>query len=281
MERPLRHHRPSVGILGFGAFGRLIARHLHPYLPLYAHDPAMTSGAEEACVTHADLPAVARCPIVILAVPVERMGEAIAAIAPHLQPGAVVLDVGSVKLRPAEMMRQGLPADVEVVATHPLFGPQSARGGIRGLKIAICPVRGRTWRRIAAFLRRVLGLRVILTTPEAHDREAAASQGLTHLIAALLLRMEPLPRHMTTASFDLLMRAVDMVRHDAPEVSRAIAQANPYSAEVRARFLDLAASLREGQEKRGDPEEFASPHFVPAWGSSVHRIRDSISSSGI
>jgi prephenate dehydrogenase len=140
-------------------------------------------------------------------------------------------------------MRRGLPRHVDIIATHPLFGPQSARDGIVGLKIAVCPIRGDKGPRVAAFLRSVLGLDVIVTTPEAHDRDAAMVQGLTHLIAKVLVQMEPLPTRLTTRSFDLLLEAVGMVRHDAPEVFHAIERTNPYSREVRRRFFDLAYAL--------------------------------------
>lgn len=231
----------DIGIIGFGAFGRLMARHLAPHFSLCAYDPAPGSGMEG--VMQVDLPAAASCPIVILAMPVGAMEETVRAIGPHLRRGVLVLDVGSVKVNPAAIMRRGLPAHADIVATHPLFGPQSARDGIRGLKIAVCPVRGRRAPRVAAFLRKVLGLDVILTTPEAHDREAAMVQGLTHLVAKVLVQMEPLPSRMTTRSFELILQAVGMVRHDAPEVFRAIEQANPYSHGVRRRFFDLASAL--------------------------------------
>ena len=136
-----------------------------------------------------------------------------------------------------------LPNHVDIVATHPLFGPQSATTGIKGLKIAVCPLQGRRHARLAAFLRKALGLTVIMTTPEDHDQEAAVVQGLTHLIAKVLLRMGPLPTRMTTKSFDLLSEAISMVQHDAPEVFEAIEKANPYSETVRRRFFGLAASL--------------------------------------
>jgi prephenate dehydrogenase len=174
---------------------------------------------------------------------VSALSSVIAAIKPHLRPGALVLDVGSVKVTPAAIMERELPATVDIVGTHPLFGPQSARDGIAGLKIAVCPIRGQRGWRMAAFLRKALGLTVIVTTPDAHDREAATVQGLTHLIAKVLVRMEPLPTRMTTASFDLIARAVEMVRYDAPEVFMAIERANPYSGEVRERFFALAAEL--------------------------------------
>ena len=158
---------------------------------------------------------------------------------------------------PAEIMRRGLPEQVEIVATHPLFGPQSARDGIKGLKIAVCAIRGRRGPRVAAFLRRALGLSVVMTTPEAHDREAATVQGLTHLIANVLVQMEPLPTRMTTRSFDLLMQAVSMVRHDAPEVFQAIERSNPYSQQVRRRFFDLASAL--DAELADIPSQVRSP----------------------
>jgi prephenate dehydrogenase len=234
-----------VGIIGFGAFGQLVARHIRPYFRLCAYDPAagLDPIAERLDVTLTSLEMAASCPVVVLAAPVGRLQDIVGAIAAHIRPGALVLDVGSVKLGPAEIMKRGLPEHADIVATHPLFGPQSARDGIVGLKIAVCPIRGRRCFRLAAFLRARLGLNVIMTTPEEHDREAATVQGLTHLIAQVLVQMEPLPTRMTTRSFDLLVAAVNMVRHDAPEVFEAIERANPYSSRVRSRFFELASAL--------------------------------------
>ena len=238
----MRDDRPSLGIIGFGAFGRLMAAHLGRFFTLRAYDPACApDAADGAALT--SLAEAAACPIVVLAMPVSRLAEVATAIGPHLRPGALVLDVGSVKVVPARIMRDILPGHVRIVATHPLFGPQSARDGIAGLKIAVCPVRGPDAGRVAAFLRKALGLKVMITTPEAHDREAAMVQGLTHLIAKVLVRMEPLPERMTTRSFDLLVEATGMVRYDAPEVFEAIERANPYAEAVRRRFFELAAAL--------------------------------------
>ncbi len=182
---------PTIGLIGLGAFGRLTAAHLGPQFPLLGFDPAVTDAPKG--VTLRPLAEVAACDVVILATPVPALSAVIAAINPYLRPGAVVLDVGSVKVIPAQKMLAELPPYVDIIGTHPMFGPQSARGGVKGLKIVICPIRGRSARLLAAYLRQTFGLDAIIATPEAHDREAAMVQGLTHLIAKVLVEMEPLP----------------------------------------------------------------------------------------
>lgn len=248
---PTRHSIKTVGLMGLGAFGRLIVKHLSPHLAIVANDPAARASDMQGDVQLGSVADVGRCDLVILAVPVRDMAAVVADLAPHIGPGAVVVDVGSVKVLPTRIMLEGLPPWVDIVGTHPLFGPQSAKAGIRGRKIAVCPVRGRPAAlHIGAFMRAVLGLQVFLTSPEEHDREAAHAQGLTHLIAKVLVAMGPLPTRLTTASFDLLMQATEMVRYDAASVFEAIERDNPFAAEVRERFFSLAAETRAALERR-------------------------------
>ena len=253
IENP-ENRKSLLGVIGFGAFGRLIARHAAPYVNVFVHDidPDVGEAAARLGATATTLEQAAACDIVVIATPVPTFAEILSSVAAHCRPGALVLDVGSVKIGPSALMRQILPETVDIVATHPLFGPQSARNGLAGLKIALCPIRGDRHRALAVFLRRRLGLQVIVTTPEDHDREAATVQGLTHLIARVLTAMGPLPTRMTTRSFDLLVEAISMVRHDAPEVFEAIEKSNPYSGEVRRRFFELAHRL-DADLERGNP----------------------------
>lgn len=235
--------RPSLGLIGYGAFGKLTAQHLSAHFDVRAYDPQLT--ADDDHVAAVSLEQAAACPVVILAVPVGVLEQTLVEIAPLLSDGALVLDVGSVKVKPAEAMQRLLPDHVRIVGTHPLFGPQSAKNGLSGLRIAVCEVRGgKDARRLAAWCRKVLGLKVFNVSPEDHDREAATVQGLTHLIAKVLLNMEPLPTRMTTASFERVMQGVDMVRHDSPAVYQAIERDNPFAAGVRERFFALFDKAR-------------------------------------
>ncbi|MDQ1900655.1 prephenate dehydrogenase [Paracoccus sp. WLY502] len=230
----------TLSIIGFGAFGQLIARHLRPHLALSVCDPRVRSND----LPQVDLAQVARADIVVLAVPLPQLAGVLHAIALHLRPGATVIDVASVKLEPARLMLQILPDHVEIIASHPLFGPASAAEGPAGHRIAWCPLRGRGHRRLAAFLRGQ-GLEVIETTPDQHDRDMAVVQGLTHLIARSLSRLGPLPRHMATRSFAMLAEAAAMVQDDSPELLATILKANPHAASVRQRFLAEAAGIAD------------------------------------
>lgn len=245
MNKNSKSQKPSLGIVGFGAFGQLAARHLGQHFEITAHDPSPDVGrsAMHLGVRLTSLHAVAQADVILIAAPVSSFEKVVSEIAVACRPGALIVDVGSVKVVPSEIMRRLLPNHADIVATHPLFGPQSAAKGLAGLKIAVCPIRGRRHARLAAFLRKVLGLTVIISTPDDHDKDAAVVQGLTHLIAKVLLRMGPLPTRMTTKSFDLLSEAVSMVQHDAPEVFEAIEKANPYAETVRRRFFALATDL--------------------------------------
>ena len=235
----------TIGLVGFGGFGRLIAQELWAGCPIRICDPSYTRASLPGGrrVPMEGLAEVAQCDIVILAVPVARMAHVCRALAPHLRPGTLVLDVGSVKVAPMRDMRELLPPHVEILGTHPLFGPQSAKDGVVGRKIALCPERGSRWRKVATFLK-ARGLEVIVTTAEEHDRELAMVQGVTHLIGKVLTDLGPLPERMTTASFDLLREAVGMVQDDPPTVLHAIEVANPYAAEVREAFFARASELQ-------------------------------------
>lgn len=245
MQPRLKKPRAStLGIIGFGAFGKLAAKALAGHFETLVYDALQVDEelAASMGVKCVPLPVAAACDIVVIATPVGVLAEIVARISPFLKPGAYVLDVGSVKLEPARIMASMLPDNVHVIATHPLFGPQSAVDSVSGHKIAVCPLRGDRYS-AAAFMRKALGLRVFIVSPAEHDRELATVQGLTHFIARVLVQMEPLPGRMTTRSFDHIMAAVEMVRHDAPEVWEAIETANPFAAGVRDRFVALTKSL--------------------------------------
>jgi len=181
----------------------------------------------------------ASCPVVLLAVPVAALPDLLPRLAPHLRPGGLLVDVGSVKVLPAQLMQEHAPPGTGIVATHPMFGPRSL--DLPGRRqVVVCPVRGPGWRRVAAFLLRA-GMDPVVMGAEAHDREAALSQGLTHLLARALAGMGAGVPGLSTPSAALLWQGLGMVAGDAPAVGDTILNDNPHAGRLRE---DLIAALQ-------------------------------------
>ena len=70
--------------------------------------------------------AVIDADMVIVCVPVGACAAVAAEIGPHLKPGAIVTDVGSVKTRVVEMMVPHMPDGVHFIGGHPIAGTEQS-----------------------------------------------------------------------------------------------------------------------------------------------------------
>ena len=172
--------------------------------------------AERLGVEFTPLKETASSDVVVFSTPVSALKSALMQAKPFLKNGALVLDVCSVKEKPARLMRDILP-DVDLLGTHPLFGPKSGKSGIRGMKIVLCPLRisKNRFDGVKRFLHN-LGLETIVATPENHDKEIVL-QPITHLIARAL---KGISGRLTTKSSELLLGAVDLVKNDSDGIFR-------------------------------------------------------------
>jgi prephenate dehydrogenase len=64
-------------------------------------------------------------------------------MAPALRPGQLIIDTCSVKERPLEWMLEELPDHVQIVGTHPLFGPDSGQERHQRFQDRALPGKGR------------------------------------------------------------------------------------------------------------------------------------------
>jgi prephenate dehydrogenase len=238
--------RQSLGLVGIGAFGAFAVPHLAPHYDLLLHDrDDVTALARKHGAKVVDIAQAASADVVVVAVPVQKMESVMQTIAPHLKPGALVIDVASVKIKPADWMKRHLPAHADKVGLHPLFGPQSGKEGIKGLNIALCNIHGNRGEAVQSLLRDTLKLNVFVTTPEDHDRQLAYVQGLTHLIAKVVVAMDLPVLALTTKTFDYMQKMVDMVRYDTDELFKAIERENPFTIEAKEAFFTAARNLEE------------------------------------
>jgi prephenate dehydrogenase len=233
-----------LGLIGLGQFGQLAASVLKDHFDVTAADAAPDAAARAAAlgVALGSVEEVATADVVVVAVPVVAMRAVFAAIAPHLRPDALVVDVGSVKVLPSQWMLELLPPGVDIVATHPLFGPQSARTGLAGLRFVVCPIRGDRHEKVAAF-GRDLGLAVTVTTPEEHDEEMAYVQALTHLIGRSLVNLGIPDERLATRSYQHLLELCGLIGADTFELFTAIQTQNPFAPKIANAFVREAQNL--------------------------------------
>jgi cyclohexadieny/prephenate dehydrogenase len=142
-------------------------------------------------VVETNAAAVAGADLVIVCAPVGACGEIAKEIAPHLKPGAVVSDVGSVKGAIVRDMGPHLPAGVHFVPAHPVAGTEHSGpdAGFAELFVGrwciLTPPEKAdpaAVERLAAFWR-ALGANVETMPAEHHDLVLAITSHLPHLIA--------------------------------------------------------------------------------------------------
>lgn len=236
--------KKKLGMIGYGAFGQLAAQHLADRYDIQVHDIVTFSQQTPAIGPRQQpLEVVAASDIVLLCVPVQAMEATIIGIAPHVRPGATVIDVASVKVLPSTWLARHIPETTHVVATHPLFGPQSAaRDGIAGRQLVICPIRGNRHKKVAE-AGEALGLRIRITSADAHDREMAYVQALTHLIGRTLAQMDIPDEALKTQSYQHLLDLTGLIGTDSFALFSAIQTMNPHAPPIVEQFVREADAL--------------------------------------
>ncbi|MBM3826031.1 MAG: prephenate dehydrogenase/arogenate dehydrogenase family protein [Verrucomicrobia bacterium] len=200
---PQMAHFQRIAVVGAGLIGGsvLLAAHRRRLAAEFrswsrseaARETLRGYGAGEVCATEAEC--VQDADLVVVATPVDAAAATFRALAPHLRPGCLVTDAGSVKAAVVAAAGAALPNTVKFVGAHPMAGSEKA--GARHADASLferrtCYVtpagtegRGAV-ERVHAFWRS-LGCVTVETDPESHDAVVAAVSHLPHAAAAALM----------------------------------------------------------------------------------------------
>lgn len=232
-----------MGIVGFGRFGRFSAASLRDHFDLVIFDKEdRTKEASQLAVRAGSLKEVARCSIVLLCVPISKIQSALIEISPQLPEGSLVVDTCSVKEYPVSLMKTLLPPHVEILGTHPLFGPDSASGGLEGKKIVLCPVRIRDLTCVKGFLNH-LGLNVLVCSPSEHDQKMASTQAIVQFLGRAFLEIELTHQTVSTPGYETLIGILEVVQNDTWELFRDLQTFNRFAGEMRRKLIESLAML--------------------------------------
>ena len=184
-----------VALIGFGLIGGARAQRLAGEIVATARSAATRARVQELGivdrVVETNAEAVKDADLVILSIPVGACGPVAADIAPHLKPGAIVSDVGSVKGMVLRDMSAHLPKTVHFIPAHPVAGTEHS-----GPDAGFAELFINRWciltpppdadpaavEKLTAFWRG-LGANVETMAADHHDLVLAVTSHLPHLIA--------------------------------------------------------------------------------------------------
>ena len=234
-----------IGIIGFGRFGKLTSAYMAPDFDVRVYDRADHGAAIRRTGAHsASLAVVCRQPVVVLCVPICELRAVLRQIAPLLDQDALVIDVCSVKEYPVKWMKALLPDSVSILATHPMFGPDSASNSLQGRKIFLHPVRmaEKIYRKIKDSLA-ARGLVIIEGSARQHDEQIAVSLALTHFIGRSLSQFGAAPLDIDTEGYKRLLQILEVVENDTWQLFVDMHRYNPYAKAKRSAFMDIAKKI--------------------------------------
>lgn len=230
----------NVSIIGMGRFGKLLYKQLDT---LFAGEISLTSYdiqlVDEKLFQSVSFKQAVSSDVVIFAVPISNLEETLDKAAELINPDALAVDVCSVKVMPVKWMSEKLPKTVQIVGTHPMFGPDSVRANgdsIQGLPFVVTPFRLSPHNEslIMELVSR-LGVEGFEMTPEEHDKKQAYSQIYTHLIGRLGERMGLKSTGIDTKGFTQLLKVQQYVVNDSLQLFKDMNKYNPFAKEMRAK----------------------------------------------
>ncbi len=228
----------EIGLIGYGNFGRFITSHLSRYFEVQIFDFLQNGEIfKNSNIKFVDINEVTNKEIIILALPVQYLENSLISIKDIVNKKALVLDVCSVKIKPINLMLKYLPETTEIIGTHPLFGPQSAKDGIENLNIVLTNVRSQKFKSVKNFLKDKLKLNILEETKENHDKKMAMVQGLTHFIAKGLKSVGIYDTPLKTISYDNLLKFYNILENETDDLFYTIQNENPYTKEMRKNFI--------------------------------------------
>ena len=213
--------------------------------------------------------ALSEADLVVLGAPVKVIIEQLGWIGPLIKPGATLTDIGSTKRAIMKAASAQLPEEVHFVGGHPMAGAETT--GVEAADpflfqnavYVICP--GREGDREAAErysgLVAAIGARVLVTSPEKHDRIAATISHLPQLVAVGLMNLAASANEEDPNTLKLAaggFRDLTRIASSPFEMWRDICQTN--ADEIRDRIdaliegLELLRELVGGEELSGQFE---------------------------
>ncbi len=153
----------------------------------------------------------------------------------------VYFDTCSVKVEPVRWMNENIPQGCKIIASHPMFGPDSYYKSPEKLPMVMYNVRAEAeefsrWKDYFSDKK----MRVEVMTPDEHDKMVAYSQGITHYIGRVLADLNLKPTLINTLGYQKLLEIIQQTCNDSWQLFIDLQKYNPYTRTMR---IDLQNSI--------------------------------------
>ncbi|CAN1168173.1 Arogenate dehydrogenase 2, chloroplastic [Linum perenne] len=271
-SRHLKSQSLKIAILGFGNYGQFLAKTLtrqgHTVLAYSRTDYTDAAAAlgvrfysnpHDFCESHPE--------VVILCTSILSSEKVLQSFPlQRLKRNTLFVDVLSVKEFAKTIMLKYLPAEFDILCTHPMFGPESGKHSWAGLPFVYDKVRIRTDEeedrvsRCAKFLDSFAreGCRMVEMSCAEHDRHAAGSQFVTHTLGRVLEKYGLESSPINTKGYEKLLNLVENTSGDSFELYYGLFMYNQNAMEQLKRLdmafeavkMDLFGKLHQGYRKQ-------------------------------
>ncbi|NEG95789.1 prephenate dehydrogenase/arogenate dehydrogenase family protein [Bifidobacterium sp. SMB2] len=273
----------TIAIAGLGLIGGSLARRLvangrrvvawnhrpHPY------EQARAAGIE--CVGSIEDLALAKPDVLVLCTPLKAMPQALARLAPVLDPHATLTDVGSVKGQVRDEVRAAGLED-RYVGAHPMAGSEFSGYGASSPELyddalwAVTVDDDTDYDRfllVADMICTGVGNRIIVLDDDTHDCAAAMISHMPHVVAtALANELTDMPeRNIAQALAAGCWRDMTRVALTDPDRTRAM---------VEEDATNVAELLRHMSGRLADMADLLESESSDARGEAAESARDSI-----
>lgn len=238
-----------ISIIGFGRFGQLLASILKDDFVVLVTDADAAAGekAKDRGLAFVSAKDAMAADAIFYCVPISQLEPTLAEHVKYLADGRprLIADVLSVKVHAKNTFTKLLPADCEVLLTHPMFGPDSvAAQGLAGQTIVMDKFRcsDDTYKFWKEYFERKQ-LKIIEMTAEEHDHVAAESQGLTHFVGRVLGEFGFAPTAIDTYGAKMLLQIQEQVGNDSWQLFEDLQTYNPFTTEMRVKLADAQSRV--------------------------------------
>lgn len=242
-------HDKTIGVIGYGNFGKVICDNLFPKNKIFLLSQTHTMNiSSKNVVTVNSLEELAKkSDIIIPAVPIRSFEEIIKSLSQCVKPSTVIMDVCSVKQYPVSIMEKYLQNN-PIIATHPMFGPNSIKkmdGVVDGLTMVMWNVSAdeKAYESVKVYYKN-LKLHVLELSPDQHDKLSAHSQFFSLCIGEITQKLHLSPTEIDTPGAHAIFDAMQYMGADR-HIIEDMVQYNDYCKTLLDQMIDVLSSLKK------------------------------------